>query len=91
MGVEVDEAGRDHEPGRIDHPLGAAERGADGGDLAVHDRHIANCVHSARGIHNTAARDHQTAHIVALLRAEAASRQIPAATTTSIEADASCL
>lgn len=64
VGVQIDEAGRDHEAGGIDHPLGAAKRGADRGDLAVHHCHIANGVHSARRIHHPAARDHQTAHIV---------------------------
>ncbi|MGY4467339.1 hypothetical protein ACVWWK_003021 [Bradyrhizobium sp. LB9.1b] len=64
MCVQIDEARCDHEPGRVNHPLGAAERGADRGDLAVHHRHIPDGVHSAGGIHHPAARDHQAAHIV---------------------------
>ena len=64
MCMQIDEAGRDHEPGGVDHALGTAKRGADGGDLAVHDRHIANRVHSAGGIHHPATRDHQAAHVV---------------------------
>lgn len=63
MRMKVDEAGGDHEPGRVDRPLGASERGANRGDPAVHDRHITNRVHSAGGIHHPAARDHQAAHI----------------------------
>lgn len=62
--MKVDEAGRNHEPRRVDHPLGTAKPRSDRGDLAVHHRHIANRVHSAGGIHHPTARDHQAAHIV---------------------------
>ncbi len=34
--VQIDEAGSHHEAGRVDHPLGAAEPGADSGDPAIH-------------------------------------------------------
>ena len=66
--VQVDEAGSHHEPGRVDHPFGAAEPGADSGDLAIQHRHIANGVHPARRIHHPAATDHQATHIVILPR-----------------------
>ena len=64
--VQVDEAGRHHQPGRVDHPLGAAEPGADGGDLPIHHRDIADRVHPARRIHHPAAADYQAAHIESL-------------------------
>ena len=62
--VQVDEAGRHHEASRVDHPFGAAEPGADSGDPAIHDSHIANGVHPACRIHHPAATDHQASHIV---------------------------
>ena len=64
MRVQVDEAGSDHQPGRVDHPLGAAEPGADSGDPAIQHRHIADGVHPAGRIHHPAASDHQTSHVV---------------------------
>ena len=64
MRVQVDEARCDHEAGRIDDPLGAAQPGADGGDLAIHYRHIADGVHPTGRIHHPAAPDHRAAHIV---------------------------
>ena len=66
--MQVDEAGSYHKAGRVDHPLGAAEPGADSGDLAIHHRHIANRVHPARRIHHPAASDHQGTHVVIPLR-----------------------
>ena len=63
MRVQIDEAGGHHQPGRVDHPFGAAEPGADGGDLAIHHRHIADGVHPAGRIHHPAAADHHATHI----------------------------
>src|SRR5206468_9516155 len=62
--VQVDETGSHHEPGRVDHPFGAAEPGSDSGDPPIHDCHIANGVHPARGVHHPADSDYQAAHIV---------------------------
>jgi hypothetical protein len=66
--VQIDEAGSDHKASRVDHPLGAAEPGADSGDLAIQHRHIANGVHPARRIHHPAASDYQATHSVIPLR-----------------------
>ena len=50
MRVQVDEAGSDHQSGRVDRPLGAAEPCTDGGDPAIQHRHIADGIHPAGGI-----------------------------------------
>ncbi len=64
MRVQVDEAGRDDEPGGVDDALGAAQPGADGGDAAVDDRDVADRVHPRRGVHHPAAADDHAAHVV---------------------------
>jgi hypothetical protein len=62
--MQIDEAGSHDEPRRVDHALGAAEPRADGGNLSIHHRHIANGVHPACRVHHPAATDHYAAHLV---------------------------
>ena len=62
MRVQVDEAGGDHQAGGVDDPFGAAQAGADGGDPAIHHRHVADGVHPAGRIHHPAAADHHASH-----------------------------
>jgi len=50
-------------PHRVNHPFGAAEPGANGGDPAVHDRHIADGIHAACRVNYPAATNYQSAHI----------------------------
>ena len=92
MGVQVDEARRDHEAGRVDRPFGAAEPGADGDDPAVHDRDVADRIHAARRIHHPAAANHQAAHVVTpAVPPRIPLRQIFTATATSADAGAACV
>ena len=63
MGLDVDEAGRDHEACRVDHLGGvAANVSPDGGDAAVADREIARLAGGAAAVEQQAAADENVVH-----------------------------
>ena len=59
VAVQVDEAGRDDEAGGVDLALRRAQIGADGGDGAAGDRHIADLVEAGFGVDHAAISDQQ--------------------------------
>ncbi len=63
VGVGVDEAGRDGEAGRVDHPPGVgAGEVVDGGDgLALH-ADVGPAARTAGAVHDRATADHQVEH-----------------------------
>jgi hypothetical protein len=63
MRVQVDESGSDHQPRRVDHPFCTTEPPPYGRYSAIHNCHIGDLIHPARGIHNSAATDHQATHL----------------------------
>ncbi len=67
VGVVVDEAGGDYQPGRVDRPRRAAPQAADRGDLAVPHPHIGEIRRQPRPVyHTTAANEQVVFHSLAL-------------------------
>ena len=64
MCVQIDEAGSDHQPRSVNHPIGAIQAGADDGDFAVQNSNVGCRVHAAGWVHYSPAADHQATYPV---------------------------
>jgi hypothetical protein len=53
--MQVDETGRDHQAGRVDHPPAGERFGGNARDPVASDADVADCVEAGFGVHDTAA------------------------------------
>jgi hypothetical protein len=70
--VEIDESGRDHESGNMDHTLARQCFRRNAGDLSIADSNIANRIESRLRVHYASALNHE---VVLLGRDEGAAQQ----------------